>query len=403
MATGGKIEVEMKFEVAAPGAGDRYLVAPELGPFTPGGPVRSVRMEDRYVDSTDWALARAGFAARLRKTTHGTEIGLKSLSISSERLQRRQEIEGPADAGLVPTDWPASHARTAILELCGDGALVELLTIRQPAAGEAPPSGFHARGTEPRRSGGRRGRPRPRQLRGTRGRVEARRRSAAGGAGRDSRRRRRSASRVPFQAGARRQGDARGHVFDARGRAGHVVGRPGRVVRWQAKGGSKVAQGRPRAGGGRRDRFIGRGGRGDRPCRIRRHRGLDPSPGRGRSRGRSRGRRNRGGGRSRNAARARDPPQARAAHSGHRRRRQHARGGPQGPTVPLLQDAAPRSWNTRRRGCRGTSRHARRHPQDARGVARLRRRVQGGQDEEDAPPPRDDRRPARSRAETWMS
>ncbi len=131
MATGGKIEVEMKYEVAAPGAGDRYLVAPELGPFTPGGPVRSVRMEDRYVDSTDWALARAGFAARLRKTTHGTEIGLKSLSISSERLQRRQEIEGPADAGLVPTDWPASHARTAILELCGDGALVELLTIRQ--------------------------------------------------------------------------------------------------------------------------------------------------------------------------------------------------------------------------------------------------------------------------------
>ena len=131
MATGGKIEVEMKYEVATPGGADRYLVAPELGPFAPGGPVRSVRMEDRYVDSSDWALTRAGFAARLRKTSRGTEISIKALSVSSERLQRRQEIEGPADADMIPADWPASHARTVILELCGDGALVELLTIRQ--------------------------------------------------------------------------------------------------------------------------------------------------------------------------------------------------------------------------------------------------------------------------------
>ena len=54
MATGRKIEVEMKYQVETPGAADRYLVAPELGPFTPGGPVRSVRVEDRYVDSADW-------------------------------------------------------------------------------------------------------------------------------------------------------------------------------------------------------------------------------------------------------------------------------------------------------------------------------------------------------------
>ncbi|MGD0247668.1 MAG: CHAD domain-containing protein [Candidatus Limnocylindrales bacterium] len=121
----------MKYEVAAPGGADRYLVAPELGLFTPDGPVRSVRVEDRYVDSADWALARAGFAARLRKTSGGTEISLKAQNASGGRLQRRQEIEGPADEGLVPADWPASQARTVILELCGSGALVELLTIRQ--------------------------------------------------------------------------------------------------------------------------------------------------------------------------------------------------------------------------------------------------------------------------------
>jgi CHAD domain-containing protein len=131
MAASHKIEVEMKFEVAAPGGGDRYLVAPELGPFAPAGPVSSIRVEDRYVDSRDWALARAGFAARMRKTSRGSDISLKGLNNSSGRLQRREEIEGPTDAGLNPRDWPASQARNVVLELCGDEALVEMLTIRQ--------------------------------------------------------------------------------------------------------------------------------------------------------------------------------------------------------------------------------------------------------------------------------
>ena len=131
MATGRKIEIEMKYEVVLSGGADRYLVAPELGPFTPSGPVDSIRVEDRYVDSADWALARAGFAARLRKTSRGTEISLKAQNSSGGRLQRRDEIEGPADTDLIPGDWPASQARTIILELCGGETLVELLTIRQ--------------------------------------------------------------------------------------------------------------------------------------------------------------------------------------------------------------------------------------------------------------------------------
>ena len=131
MAAARKIEVEMKYEVAAPGGADRYLVAPELGPFTADGPVRSIRVEDRYVDSPDWALARAGFSTRLRRTSRGTEIGLKAQNASGGRLQRREEIEGPADEELVPAGWPASQARSVILELCGDEPLVELLTVRQ--------------------------------------------------------------------------------------------------------------------------------------------------------------------------------------------------------------------------------------------------------------------------------
>jgi CHAD domain-containing protein len=131
MAAGRKIEIEMKYEVATPGGADRYLVAPELGPFVPDGQVGSIRVEDRYVDSADWALARAGFAARLRRTSRGTQIGLKATNASRGRLQRSEEIEGPADEELVPAGWPASPARNVVLELCGDEPLVELLTIRQ--------------------------------------------------------------------------------------------------------------------------------------------------------------------------------------------------------------------------------------------------------------------------------
>jgi CHAD domain-containing protein len=131
MATGRKVEVEVKYRLRTTGAGDRYLVAPELGPFVPAGPVRTVQIEDRYMDTADWALSRAGYAARMRRTTRGTTIGLKGQAAADGRLVRREEIEGPADPDTPPTEWPDSPARTVILELCGDAPLAELLTIRQ--------------------------------------------------------------------------------------------------------------------------------------------------------------------------------------------------------------------------------------------------------------------------------
>jgi CHAD domain-containing protein len=131
MATERKIEVELKYQVTTPGGADRYLVAPEIGPFKSAGQVRSVRLEDCYVDSADWGLAKAGFAARLRRTSAGTLISVKAHATSGVRLHRREEIEGPADAAGAPRDWPDSQARTVILELCGDEPLIELLKIRQ--------------------------------------------------------------------------------------------------------------------------------------------------------------------------------------------------------------------------------------------------------------------------------
>jgi CHAD domain-containing protein len=127
------VEVELKYRLRDEAAGDRYLVADELAGFHPISPVRSTQLEDRYLDTADGALARAGFAARLRQTAKGTTVSVKSTARRGDEgsMHRRDELEGPADRTAGPRDWAASDARSLILEQCGDAPLVELVTIRQ--------------------------------------------------------------------------------------------------------------------------------------------------------------------------------------------------------------------------------------------------------------------------------
>src|SRR4029077_6606037 len=81
----------------------------------------------------DGAMARAGFACRLRQTAKGTTVSVKSTARRPDGsgFHRRQELEGPADRTAHPRDWPPSDARSLILEQCGDAPLVEVVTIRQ--------------------------------------------------------------------------------------------------------------------------------------------------------------------------------------------------------------------------------------------------------------------------------
>ena len=129
------VEVELKYRLLTSAVGDRYLAADDLAGFRPTTPIRSTQLEDRYLDTADGAMARAGFAARLRRTAKGTTVSVKSIrrrsGDSGPGLHRREELEGPADRTAGPRDWPPSDARSLILEQCGDAPLVELVTIRQ--------------------------------------------------------------------------------------------------------------------------------------------------------------------------------------------------------------------------------------------------------------------------------
>ncbi|MBA2719114.1 MAG: CHAD domain-containing protein [Chloroflexi bacterium] len=130
---GQPVEIELKYRVIDAAAGDRYLAADELGGFRPRSAVRSTQVEDRYIDTADGAMARAGFAARLRQTAKKTTVGVKSSvrRVGTTNVHRREELEGPADRTAHPRDWPPSDARSLLLEQCGDAPLVEVVTIRQ--------------------------------------------------------------------------------------------------------------------------------------------------------------------------------------------------------------------------------------------------------------------------------
>ena len=127
------IEVELKYRVVDLAGAERYLVAEQIGTFSAGPAARASQFEDRYVDTTDGAMSRAGFAVRLRRSGRGTIVSVKGLARTEGAggSVRREELEGPADLTAGPLEWPASDARSLVLELAGDAPLVEVVTIRQ--------------------------------------------------------------------------------------------------------------------------------------------------------------------------------------------------------------------------------------------------------------------------------
>ncbi len=127
-------EVELKFRVTDPATGERLIAAEGFGSMeVTVGRLRTVQIEDVYVDTGDGALARSGYAARLRQSGADTIVSVKSLARTDAAggAVRREEVEGPADRSGPAVGWPASDARTLVVAIVGDDPLVELVTVRQ--------------------------------------------------------------------------------------------------------------------------------------------------------------------------------------------------------------------------------------------------------------------------------
>ena len=125
------IEVELKYRVRDQEAAARLGALRTLGGLRVAGRPRQVQIEDRYLDTADAALARAGYAVRLRRGPRMTILSVKASNGAASALHRREELEGPADLSLDPHAWPSSAARSLVLEHAGDAPLLETITIRQ--------------------------------------------------------------------------------------------------------------------------------------------------------------------------------------------------------------------------------------------------------------------------------
>ena len=127
------VEVELKFRVTDGPTLERLLDADWVGDHAAGA-WRTFELEDRYLDTSDGALARGGYGARLRRQEGAITLTLKSLGRGEGpggALFRRVELEGPATADLHPESWPDSEARRRLMALAGDAALVPRFTLRQ--------------------------------------------------------------------------------------------------------------------------------------------------------------------------------------------------------------------------------------------------------------------------------
>lgn len=127
-------EVELKFHVHDRGTAEAVLRSTRLGGLeASGGRPRVVRMEDRYVDTATGALHEAGYAVRMRQTAKGTVVSVKGLEAVAEPsgATRRVELEGPAEDGTPPAEWPPSNARSLVMDHAGALPLETVLVLRQ--------------------------------------------------------------------------------------------------------------------------------------------------------------------------------------------------------------------------------------------------------------------------------
>lgn len=141
VVTDAPVERELKYRMSDVAVGDRLLAAEELAGLAALGPASTVGHEDHYLDTADGALARAGWALRLR--TGGEADGvvtLKSLRRlepapdaeggAAGALHERDEVEAPG-IGPDPEAWPPSDARELVRTIAAGAPLEELVTIRQ--------------------------------------------------------------------------------------------------------------------------------------------------------------------------------------------------------------------------------------------------------------------------------
>jgi CHAD domain-containing protein len=123
------IEREIKFRLPEGVGADRVRQAVESAGFrlTRGD---TLAHEDRYLDTEDWVLYRAGIALRLRSGENGARLEAKTLRSDGERALVRTEWSQEAPADDPPWTALAPGSVTALLQALAGLRVLERLRVR---------------------------------------------------------------------------------------------------------------------------------------------------------------------------------------------------------------------------------------------------------------------------------
>ena len=130
------LEIEVKLAVDRPDVVRALIDEPEparLAGFVGTGPAVLEVLTDRYLDSTrsGGTLLQQGLRARVRESGGTHTLAVKRSGLTEGAVTVRIELQGPAGRDLDARRWPASHARTVLLDAVAGAALVEIATLRQ--------------------------------------------------------------------------------------------------------------------------------------------------------------------------------------------------------------------------------------------------------------------------------
>ena len=129
------LEREIKFRISKEGGPDQIRGALERAGFRfePSG---AIKHEDRYLDTEDWLLHRAGIALRLRREGPALTLQAKTIVSKNAGAMARIEWSQPAPSGDLPWRRLPKGEVAALLEPLASLRVVSRLRVRARVASE---------------------------------------------------------------------------------------------------------------------------------------------------------------------------------------------------------------------------------------------------------------------------
>jgi len=128
-------EIEAKFEVLDRNSIENWQTMPTLSEAFSLQPGVTVTHTDTYLDTAAYSLLRLGYTLRLRTTSTGVLVTVKTLTLDDDALVHdRLELEGPVKAGanpLLPKHWPKAIRKFIQKLIETDRAWQPLCTLQQ--------------------------------------------------------------------------------------------------------------------------------------------------------------------------------------------------------------------------------------------------------------------------------